>query len=133
MSHHTTAGPSSIICKVCGKHHRIFQCYKFLKMTPSERFLEVKKLHICFNCLKDGHGSQNCPSQDKCKQCTKDRNTLLHFGDVNVNRIDTNHQEAAPATNQQSNVSSSVTIHCTGKTNQVKSQVFLATAIIKVY
>ena len=79
-STHSTSG---IKCMICGKDDHVsvitkggkklvhyFSCEKFVKMKPSERFLELKSKNLCFQCLYPGAKSNHegaCFDQYTCK------------------------------------------------------------------
>lgn len=64
-------------CPFCKGDHFIFKCHSFLKLPVSERQQEVKKLRLCFNCLRANHQKGECKAQT-CKRCFGKHNTLLH-------------------------------------------------------
>lgn len=46
-------------CSLCSNDHLIYACSDFLKLDPSSRFKEAKRLRLCINCLKPGLHFQN--------------------------------------------------------------------------
>jgi hypothetical protein len=53
-----------LACKHCGKeNHFINKCFNFNKLTPDERWKEVKDLKLCFLCLGEGHRTDSCKSK----------------------------------------------------------------------
>ena len=46
-----------LYCDIAG--HSIERCFKFKKLAVVERVEAVCKQHLCFRCLKNGHGSKN--------------------------------------------------------------------------
>ena len=38
----------------------------------------VRSNKLCLNCLKPGHFSKQCPSQNRCRRCQRPHHTLLH-------------------------------------------------------
>ena len=66
------------VCIFCKEEHLIYYCKRFLKMSASARFNEIKKLKACTNCLRIGHSPNECESKP-CQRCSKKHNSLLHF------------------------------------------------------
>jgi hypothetical protein len=73
--HHTTTNPS---CPVCKNSHLIHQCNEFTKLDAKQRNDLVKKLNLCFNCLKSGHSVKTCKSEFTCRVCKRKHHTHLH-------------------------------------------------------
>lgn len=65
-------------CPTCQGNHLIFHCSTFKGYTTQEKWNEVKRLRVCFNCLRSDHTSDKCRSSS-CKKCNKKHNTLLHI------------------------------------------------------
>ncbi len=65
-------------CAVCKGDHLVFKCDGFLKLAVPERINLAKKLRLCFNCLRGGHGVRQCVS-GQCRRCQKPHHTLLHI------------------------------------------------------
>jgi len=57
---------SCVFCDTPG--HRIYSCGSFPGLSPSLRQKEVKRLSLCFNCLKKGHHTRTCNS-GHCRTC----------------------------------------------------------------
>lgn len=73
----TTSIHKSINCSFCnGSNHRNFECSSFIKLDPGNRRAEVKRLRLCQNCLRPGHGVHQCRSPS-CRDCHKRHNVLL--------------------------------------------------------
>ncbi|XP_024891843.1 uncharacterized protein LOC112467443, partial [Temnothorax curvispinosus] len=66
-------------CPAC-KEHLVFKCPRFLKLSPRERHSTAKTANLCLNCLRAGHGTNNCTSTGTCRSCQARHHTLLHFG-----------------------------------------------------
>lgn len=45
--------------------------------TINERAKIVKRVSLCFNCLRSNHQIKDC-TEEKCKKCTGKHHTLLH-------------------------------------------------------
>ncbi|XP_036346966.1 uncharacterized protein LOC118756302, partial [Rhagoletis pomonella] len=71
---------STTKCLLCGTspHHSPFNCEQFMKLSPQDRFLRVKRLNLCLNCLGKNHTSSVCPSVRRCQHCRVSHHTLLH-------------------------------------------------------
>ncbi|XP_024876608.1 uncharacterized protein LOC112457662, partial [Temnothorax curvispinosus] len=67
-------------CPACKEQHLVFKCPRFLKLSPRERHSTAKTANLCFNCLRAGHGANNCTSTGTCRSCQARHHTLLHFG-----------------------------------------------------
>lgn len=50
----------------CKNHHDSKACYRAERMTWMERMDTLKKKSCCFQCLKQGHISHFCKSNNKC-------------------------------------------------------------------
>ncbi|XP_041450268.1 uncharacterized protein LOC121404605 [Drosophila obscura] len=71
------ADPSG--CPFChSAGHGIYSCSIFTNLSPFLRHKEVKKLSLCFNCLKSGHRTRACTG-GQCRVCGRRHHTLLHF------------------------------------------------------
>ncbi|XP_053686390.1 uncharacterized protein LOC128735933 [Sabethes cyaneus] len=68
-------------CEFCGKNHQNFACTEFKSLTIQQRLSKVRESGICFNCLRKGHRSQDCPSDKSCSKCKRRHHTLLHIED----------------------------------------------------
>ncbi|XP_071576375.1 uncharacterized protein [Temnothorax nylanderi] len=66
-------------CPVCKEQHLVFKCPRFLKLAPRKRHSTAKTSNLCLNCLRAGHGVNNCPSTWVCQSCKAKHHTLLHF------------------------------------------------------
>lgn len=70
------------VCILCGESHSLFRCPSFANMDVEKRKDFVLEKRCCFNCLKQDHWSNSCPSNGMCKECNKRHNTLLHIKTV---------------------------------------------------
>ncbi|XP_071577995.1 uncharacterized protein [Temnothorax nylanderi] len=66
-------------CPVCKGQHIVYKCPQFLKLSPRERHSTAKTANLCINCLRAGHGTDNCSSTGTCRSCRNKHHTLLHF------------------------------------------------------
>ena len=99
----STADPGSNVCVLCAtERHPLYVCTKFRGMTLEDRRSMLKSNHLCFNCLRGGHFTNQCNSSSRCKKCNRPHHTLLHVGDRKGEANDSN----APAgSNSGSNTS----------------------------
>ncbi|KAK9503547.1 hypothetical protein O3M35_010081 [Rhynocoris fuscipes] len=66
-------------CSLCEYFHPIYLCDIFKALAIPDREEHVRKLGLCFNCLKSSnHTSDKCKSSS-CKICSKKHNTMLHY------------------------------------------------------
>ncbi|KRZ98102.1 hypothetical protein T08_16093 [Trichinella sp. T8] len=82
--HYTTAALQATVrkaCFICEEDHAIENCPKFIRMSPKERITNVKKLGLCFLCLKKGHLVTTCKAKLRCrvKECSKRHHPLIHL------------------------------------------------------
>lgn len=68
-------------CENCQQsYHEIQECKKFLSEEPKARWKIIRKLKLCYRCLRSGHGRKNCTeSNSNCSICQRGHNSLLHF------------------------------------------------------
>ena len=67
-------------CSLCKERHFLAYCPIFLKMNASEKKAHLGESRTCRNCLRIGHATSTCPSQDRCRAptCQAWHHTLLH-------------------------------------------------------
>ncbi|XP_049317010.1 uncharacterized protein LOC125779783 [Bactrocera dorsalis] len=68
--------PPHIGCPQCSGNHRLVRCPQFRNMQVPERWERVRRLAVCFNCLRSGHTVRQCTS-GACSFCQQRHNTLL--------------------------------------------------------
>ena len=58
----------------------LFKCEAFKKLTPESRFEIARNNHLCYSCLKGGHGSADCKADSTCaaKGCRIKHTKFLH-------------------------------------------------------
>ncbi|KYM95826.1 hypothetical protein ALC62_13525 [Cyphomyrmex costatus] len=127
-SHTASAAPFS--CTLCKENHLLYQCPTFLKQTPSQRFEFIKTQKRCSNCFGVKHSVKDCKSTRACKRCSKRHHTLLHF-DASAPHVES--EQPSTTTPASSENSTHITSHLISKTVAPKSQILLATALIRVY
>lgn len=146
-------------CPVCNSQsHAIYSCPQFLSLTPSLRYKDVKRLNLCLNCLRKGHGMKTCIS-GSCRHCSAKHHSLLHMDAItfpqqnqvsnlpvfnnpnsNTNVSATTEKNAAPSTSAASQMSlnmmpqsSLVASYCLTENEITKTTTtMLATAIVFV-
>ena len=60
------------------RKHPLYACPKF-KVLPHDKMLStVRSSNKCFNCLKSGHFSKDCKSNNRCRKWQKLHHILLH-------------------------------------------------------
>ena len=59
-------------------NHRIYMCEKFKNMSVKLRRDAIYQLKACFNCLKMGQSSKECPPTQSFRSCNKRHHTNLH-------------------------------------------------------
>lgn len=69
---------SELKCPMCKAAHFLYECDKFIKLTPRHCFNIAKKYKMCINCLRGHHLAKNCNSS-MCKTCGQKHHTLLHL------------------------------------------------------
>ncbi|XP_062538393.1 uncharacterized protein LOC134206681 [Armigeres subalbatus] len=65
-------------CDFCNGTHFNYQCNKLNTFAYNEKMEKVRAAGVCFNCLRKGHRSINCPSTKCCRKCQKRHHTQLH-------------------------------------------------------
>lgn len=66
------ANPPSAQCVYCSAvDHYISSCERFKALDALARFNEAKRLKLCINCLRFGHGVKECNSKYKCRTCSE--------------------------------------------------------------
>lgn len=76
----TNVKTDQMVCPICNKDsHRFIDCSAFHKMSPKQRFDQIKAFNRCLNCLGLGHSAAKCPSKHSCKICNLRHHSMLHF------------------------------------------------------
>ena len=72
--------PSLSPCSLCSEHHSLFGCQQFKDLDVSQRRKHVVTHHLCFNCLRAGHGARNCGLNRTCSVdgCGRKHTKFLH-------------------------------------------------------
>ena len=60
-------------CPLCGEAHNLSTCSVFAKLDTEARWNEVRKLRLCFLCLKRNHQVRDCRVKVLCgvDDCTR--------------------------------------------------------------
>lgn len=113
-------------CLYCNKpFHSIYKCFEYIALTPVQRIDKIKELHLCENCLRQGHASNECPSKITCTVCKNRHHHTLHV-DSKTSTINSDFNNSCND-NFNNNNEDRVSLTCsTGST------VMLGTAIIHV-
>ncbi|XP_046382360.1 uncharacterized protein LOC124153308 [Ischnura elegans] len=115
-------------CKLCKGSHQLYQCSIFLKKSVTERISDVKKLGVCFNCLRGGHFKSNC-SSGNCRHCGEGHNSLLHHStQTSATNLSANSTPFSPSSTQIQSTTAS--LPCQG---EVSTTVLLSTAVVWVH
>ena len=65
-----------ILCKP--EKHPLYACPRF-KVLPRDKMVSIiRDNELCMNCLKPGHFSRQCGSNNRCRKCQKPHHTLIH-------------------------------------------------------
>lgn len=100
-----------LLCKT-DAIHPLYKCPAFNNMKIDDRRELVKKMSLCFNCLKKGHGSLKCKSENRCTKCKKLHHSMLHKDEFPVNHnveVDeddeqTSHSDQEPDNTEQDEI-----------------------------
>lgn len=78
-------------CPLCNFaiHDHFYKCTAFEKLSPSERFKQIKINGACVNCLSRTHKAVNCTSKSKCRTCNQRHHSMLHFNNNSKPRTET--------------------------------------------
>ena len=68
------------VCPNCNKSHALTACPDLLKLSVEERWNLVRKLKLCFLCLKGHHQVKFCRNENACgvEGCARRHNSVLH-------------------------------------------------------
>ena len=117
-------------CSHCqDKVHTIYRCPKFNALSPQERYHQIKSKRGCINCLSDRHSTRVCKSTNKCRFCSHNHHSLLHFNanpqsttpsslsaSANCNNV-TNNNASASSVVTDNNASASLVSLCVTNSN----------------
>lgn len=74
----TDQSETTFKCYFCQGLHPIYRCDDFLKHSIENRIEQVKRLKLCFICLRNSHPTWKCKMK-KCFKCKGAHNTILHL------------------------------------------------------
>ncbi|XP_058817812.1 uncharacterized protein LOC131681118 [Topomyia yanbarensis] len=121
-------------CYGCNGDHTIYKCDEFKKLSVSERYSKVKQSGLCFNCLRRGHRTVDCNSEQSCKTCGRKHHSLFHDGKPEAPKKLEN-EEPTSSTSCSSDIRETVeqtkSLNCAHSYNVTK-QVLLSTAEVLV-
>jgi len=105
-------------CPICkNQDHWVGDCSKFLSLSTNERIHEIKKLHLCLNCLLANHLSFKC-TKKRCSKCDNPHNVLLHLNFKNSECM-------SPVINNPNNNSNNVNVPNTSNSQSEVAMSFL--------
>ncbi|KAG5880501.1 hypothetical protein JTB14_010093 [Gonioctena quinquepunctata] len=64
---------------LCRGPHIIYRCHILQSKTPQQRYEITETQKACINCLATAHTIYQCPSEKRCRSCSKPHHSLLHF------------------------------------------------------
>ncbi|XP_043865734.1 uncharacterized protein LOC122757501 [Drosophila mojavensis] len=97
-------------CAKCNKEHALMACTQFLDLSIQQRYAFAKSKHMCFNCLRLGHGVSACTSKSSCKHCKRRHHSLLHFDQRNTKDKDDPQQHQQDDSNEAPGASTVVAL-----------------------
>ncbi|XP_054083409.1 uncharacterized protein LOC128920346 [Zeugodacus cucurbitae] len=76
------ATTDAALCAHCSLPHRIAKCPTVLALNLEQRFEAIRRLQLCYKCLRAGHSLRQC-SSGNCRNCGRKHNTILCRAKVN--------------------------------------------------
>lgn len=74
-----TSASNTDNCALCkNEKHPLYVCTRFKSLPRDKMMSTIKSNELCFNCLRPGHFSKQCPSLNLCSKCQKPHHTLIH-------------------------------------------------------
>ena len=86
----------SFSCPHCSENHYLYHCPTFLNLSTSDRLNFVQARNSCVNCFRD-HDLSNCKSENRCRICNQNHNTLLHQNQPESNPLSYDDIDQQPA------------------------------------
>ena len=117
-------------CTFCNLSHTISQCNAFTNLSTNDRIKEIKKRHLCLNCLRKGHTLNDCKSKYTCKRCNKKHHTLIHIEPQQKSNTEPSTSTVEQARSTEVNTEIVLTSHAALK--QSCSQILLSTACVTI-
>ncbi|XP_058448937.1 uncharacterized protein LOC131428894 [Malaya genurostris] len=127
-------------CDFCGKPHHNFTCSEFKTLSMQQRLAKVRERNMCFNCLRKGNRSKDCPSDRTCSKCKRHQHSLLHAEDKSKSMIEEQKVTSqstptdkvlVPECNSQDAVNLTSANCCNA--NMPTLQVLLLTAVVDIF
>ncbi|XP_058456726.1 uncharacterized protein LOC131434098 [Malaya genurostris] len=121
-------------CYCCNGDHLIYKCNDFRKLELSDRYSQVKKSGLCFNCLRRGHRTTDCKSEQSCKTCGRKHHSLLHTEKIEPSKSQKEDPKPSTSTsddNNATNVQQSRSVNCS-QSSLTRRQIVLSTAEVLV-
>ena len=84
----TNSGKTGPTCWYCKGNHFVEGCGVLVKLSHEEKLNALRKLGLCFACLRGKHHAKNCNSRKSCETCQRSHPTLLHKNTDNDNTND---------------------------------------------
>ncbi|XP_058816032.1 uncharacterized protein LOC131679338 [Topomyia yanbarensis] len=127
-------------CIVCNNHHPLYQCATFSKISSEDKEKEVRRNHLCRNCLRRGHQAKDCSSTSTCRKCRGKHHTQLcssqqptSSGQKTTNYTDERSTPAASTSNPPTaSVSATIEPASFASVSQGRKAILLATAVVIV-
>ncbi|XP_065085126.1 uncharacterized protein LOC135707260 [Ochlerotatus camptorhynchus] len=132
-------------CVACKDNHLLYQCSAFQRLSVVDRDSLLKSQGLCRNCFRSGHQAKDCQSKFSCRICKNRHHTLVCFKSekdhtVTVAAIAGGNHHSNSKESQGSSGSNSIQlanvaatdVSVCGTSNQLTSQVLLATAVVIV-
>lgn len=119
---------SKFKCKVCDKgSHPIKACFKFQKLSASEKEKVAQSSGHCINCLSFSHQITDCESNGRCAKCGDKHHTMLH-------KEETVNQDPPIIVNPGTRSTSDVRFNRTSQTflSEIDRNVVFPTALVRV-
>ncbi|XP_058816901.1 uncharacterized protein LOC131680198 [Topomyia yanbarensis] len=140
VASHNAAPSNARKCIVCNNQHPLYQCVTFSKMAPEDKEKEVRRNHLCRNCLRKGHQAKDCSSTSTCRKCRGRHHTQLcssqppaSSGPKTTHFTDEKSTPAASTSNQPTaSVSATVEPASLASVSQGRKAILLATAVVIV-
>ncbi|XP_029175539.1 uncharacterized protein LOC114944006 [Nylanderia fulva] len=128
-------------CICCSGNHAITRCEEFRGKDVPQRSIIARQNKVCFNCLRAGHFTRQCPSKIRCAHCKRSHNTLLHQENVQTSNVGENSDSskskanATPCANKISVVGEAAvaSVQSIRPPNNATPAVLLATAWVNVH
>ena len=118
------------ICPSCSKHHPLYACAEFKRMSAQKRLDFVREKKLCYSCLKAAkHGFRSCRVERICgiDGCTSNHSRFLHAGfseAQNPTQEENKHATSADTkgtTSNQGSVSAHASVSMAGAQDNTKT------------